>query len=83
VRREFNVDVEVTGAPYGRFEVLVDGVLVLEGGPLAALGILPSAHDVIAAILPVVVDAKTTAEESSSAHAARRLASTRASPNER
>lgn len=50
VRRELGADVEVVGGPYGRFEVFVDGERVLEGGPLAALGVLPSSREVIAAL---------------------------------
>lgn len=61
VRRVFHADVEVVGAPYGHFEVLLDGELVLEGGPLAALGILPSASDVIEALRGARADAATAA----------------------
>ena len=50
LRRELNVDVEVVGGPYGRFDVEVDGHIVLEGGPLAALGVLPSSQTVIEAV---------------------------------
>jgi hypothetical protein len=50
LRRELNADVEVVGGPYGQFEVEVDGDVVLEGGPLAALGVLPSAQTVIDAV---------------------------------
>jgi hypothetical protein len=37
---------------------LLDGALVLEGGPLAALGILPSAGEVIAAVRAKLADAE-------------------------
>ncbi len=47
MRRELNTDVDVIGGPYGQFHVLVDGATVLDAGPLAALGILPSARTVI------------------------------------
>jgi len=50
VRRELNADAEVVGAPYGQFEVLVDGVPVVTAGPLAALGILPSVQSVVDAL---------------------------------
>jgi hypothetical protein len=53
------MDVETVGAPYGHFEVLLDGALVLEGGPLAALGILPSAGEVMAAVRAKLADAET------------------------
>ena len=57
IRRELKADVEVVGGPYGRFEVLVDGTQVLNAGPLAALGVLPSASDVIAAVRGQLGDA--------------------------
>jgi hypothetical protein len=50
VRRELGAEVEVVGGPYGQFAVLVDGTLVLEAGPLAALGVLPSARVVVDAL---------------------------------
>jgi len=45
-----NADVDVIGGPYGQFQVLVDGALVLDGGPFAALGILPSSQRVVDAL---------------------------------
>ena len=50
VRRELKVDVAVVGGPYGEFQVLVDGAAVLEAGPLAALGVLPSTRVVLDAV---------------------------------
>ena len=50
MRRELKIDVEVVGGPYGQFKVEVDGHTVLEGGALAALGVLPSAQKVLAAV---------------------------------
>lgn len=50
VRRELNTDVEVVGGPYGQFQVCVDGLLVLEAGRLAALGVLPSSQQVVDAV---------------------------------
>jgi hypothetical protein len=35
---------------YGEFRVLVDGQTVVEGGALAALGVLPSARKVVEAV---------------------------------
>ena len=32
---------------YGQFEVLVDGQMVVDGGALAALGVLPSGRKVV------------------------------------
>ena len=50
LRRELCMDVELVGAPYGQFKVEVDGRVVLEAGPLAALGVLPSAQKVLDAV---------------------------------
>jgi hypothetical protein len=50
LRRDLNIDVEVVGGPYGQFKVVVDGDTVLEGGALAALGVLPSAQKVLEAV---------------------------------
>jgi hypothetical protein len=35
---------------YGEFKVLVDGESVVDAGPLAALGMLPSGRKVVAAV---------------------------------
>jgi len=35
---------------YGEFRVLVDGETVIDGGALTALGVLPSARKVVAAV---------------------------------
>ena len=32
---------------YGEFKVLVDGTVVVDGGKLAALGVLPSGRNVV------------------------------------
>ena len=35
---------------YGEFKVVVDGATVIEGGALAALGVLPSGRKVVDAV---------------------------------
>jgi len=35
---------------YGEYKVLVDGETVVDGGALAALGIVPSGHKVLSAV---------------------------------
>ena len=50
LRRELDADVEVVGGPYGKFKVDVNGSTVLEGGALAALGVLPSSQKVLEAV---------------------------------
>ena len=45
-----HVDVELEKGRYGQFEVLVDGQTVIDGGALAALGVLPSGRKVLDAV---------------------------------
>lgn len=33
--------------PYGQFRILVDGQTVIDGGSLAALGVLPSSRKIV------------------------------------
>ena len=47
IRRELETDVEMVRGRYGEFKVLVDGKTVIDGGPLAALGVLPSGRKVL------------------------------------
>ena len=42
LRRELGVEVKTAPGPYGTFSVLVDDEQVVQGGPLAFLGVLPS-----------------------------------------
>ena len=50
IRRELHVDVELEKGRYGQFEVLVDGQTVIDGGALAALGVLPSGRKLLDAV---------------------------------
>jgi hypothetical protein len=50
LRRELGIAVEMARGHYGEFKVLVDGETVIDGGPLAALGVLPSGRKVIDAV---------------------------------
>lgn len=36
--------------PYGQFHVLVDGEMLIDGGALAALGVLPSPRKIVDAV---------------------------------
>ena len=42
IRRELGEDVEKRSGAYGEFKVLVDGEVVVDGGALGFLGLLPS-----------------------------------------
>jgi hypothetical protein len=50
LRRELRSEVEMQRGRYGEFKVLVDGDVVIDGGALAALGVLPSGRKVVAAV---------------------------------
>ncbi len=50
VRRDLHLDVKMVEGHYGEFTVLMDGDVILSGGPLAFLGVLPSAQEVRKAI---------------------------------
>jgi hypothetical protein len=47
LRRELHEDVEMQHGRYGEFKVLIDGRMVVDGGALAALGVLPSSRKVL------------------------------------
>jgi hypothetical protein len=47
MRRELGIDVSMVHGHYGEFKVLVDDRIVVDGGALAFLGIMPSARDII------------------------------------
>jgi hypothetical protein len=43
-------EVDLERGNYGEFKVLVDGQLLIDGGALAFLGVLPSGKDVLEAV---------------------------------
>ena len=50
-RRELGgAEVEMQRGPYREFNVLVDGETAVDGGSLAALGVLPSVRRVVTAV---------------------------------
>jgi len=50
LRRELHAEVDTQRGRYGEFKVLVDGQVVVDGGALAVLGVLPSGREVVAAV---------------------------------
>jgi hypothetical protein len=50
VRSELKTEVDMVHGRYGEFKVLVDGETVIDGGALAALGVLPSRRKIIDAV---------------------------------
>jgi hypothetical protein len=47
IRRTLQIDVDMIHGRYGEFQVVVDGATVVDGGALAALGVLPSRRTVV------------------------------------
>ena len=50
LRRELETEVEMVRGGVGEFKVLVDGDIVIEAGPFAAFGVLPSGRKVVDAV---------------------------------
>ena len=50
LRRDLHTDVDMVHGRYGEFKVLVDGREVIDGGAMAALGVLPSRRTVLEAV---------------------------------
>ena len=50
IRRDLQAEVDLERGNYGEFKVLVDGQLLIDGGALAFLGVLPSSKDVLEAV---------------------------------
>jgi hypothetical protein len=54
LRRELATDVDLVKGRYGEFKVLVDDKVVIDGGALVALGIMPSGSKVVDTVRPLV-----------------------------
>jgi hypothetical protein len=50
LRRELGIDVKKVHGRYGQFQVLVDNEVVVDGGSLAMISVLPSGREVVAAV---------------------------------
>ena len=50
LRRELEIEVDTEHGRYGEYKILVDGEIVVDGGTLAVLGVLPSAAKSVAAV---------------------------------
>lgn len=50
LRRELNVEVDDVHGRYGEYAVLVDGEVVVDGGALVVLGVVPSTRKIVAAV---------------------------------
>jgi len=50
IRRELKTEVDMVHGHYGEFKVLVDGQVVVDGGALGFMGLLPSGGQVVKAV---------------------------------
>ena len=50
LRRDLGIDVDMVHGRYGEYQVLVDGQIVIDGGALATLGIVPARRKVVEAV---------------------------------
>ena len=50
IRRDLHTDVDMVHGKYGEFQVTVDGKVVIDGGALAFLSVLPSTRQVVEAV---------------------------------
>ena len=50
LRRELGIDVDAVHGRYGEYKVLVDGNVVVDGGPKVMLGLMPSTRKIVAAV---------------------------------
>ena len=49
MRRELQANVEMVPSRYGEFKVVVDCDIIIDGGPAAYLGVLPSGKSILTA----------------------------------
>jgi hypothetical protein len=47
LRRELETDVDTVHGRYGEYKILVDGEVVVDGGALVILGVMPSARKIV------------------------------------
>lgn len=50
LRRDLQIEVDTEHGRYGEYKILVDGEVVVDGGSLAILGVLPSARKSVSAV---------------------------------
>jgi hypothetical protein len=47
LRRELAIDVDAIHGRYGEYKVLVDGDVVVDGGPMVMLGVMPPSRRIV------------------------------------
>ena len=50
LRRELGIEVDTIHGGYGEYKILVDGRIVVDGGRLVTLGIMPTARKSVATV---------------------------------
>lgn len=50
LRRELGIDVDTVHGRYGEYKVLVDGDVVVDGGSMVMLGLMPSTRKIVDAV---------------------------------
>lgn len=46
LKHDLEVDAQIEAAPYGTFQVVADGHVLVDGGPLAFAGVLPTLQEI-------------------------------------
>ena len=58
MKRDLGIEVELVKGHYGEYTVLVDDQMVIDGGPLTALGVVPASEKVVDAVRSALVTAQ-------------------------
>jgi hypothetical protein len=58
MKRDLGIEVELVKGHYGEYTVLVDDQMVIDGGPLTALGVVPASEKVVDAVRAALVTAQ-------------------------
>ena len=62
LRRELGLDVDMIRGQYGEYKVLVDDSVVVDGGPLVILGVMPSSRKIVETVRERLTIAASTAD---------------------
>ena len=60
LRRELGIDVDTVHGRYGEYKVLVDGDVVVDGGSMVMLGLMPSTRKIVDAVRDSLGRGKST-----------------------
>jgi hypothetical protein len=68
LRRELGIEVETVKGHYGEYKVLVGDDIVVDGGPLVILGVMPSARAVVETVRTGLGAATLTRDAEAASH---------------